>query len=83
MGWGRRREVTVVEAWVVGLIVTASIGILSWVVSRMTTQNELIRTQRETIDVLKRHNDRLEVAAEVTERVLSSLPQPRAPGGKR
>lgn len=72
-----------VEAWVLTAVVGIAVTVVGWLVSRMTTQNELIRTQRETIDVLKRHNDRLEVAAEVTERVLNSLPQPRAPGGKR
>jgi len=71
----------VVESWILAMVVTISLGVLSWVVSRMTTQNEVIRTQRETIEVQRRQIDRLEVAAEVTERVLSSLPQPRAPGG--
>lgn len=72
-----------VDGWVVALIVTAALTTLGWVLARLTTQNEVIRVQRETIDVQKRQIDRLEVAAEVTERVLSSLPQPRAPGGAK
>jgi hypothetical protein len=71
----------VVEAWVVVLIVTASLTAGGWLMSRLTTQNEVIRTQRETIDVLKRHNDRLEVTADVTDKLMSSLPRPRTPGG--
>jgi uncharacterized membrane-anchored protein YhcB (DUF1043 family) len=73
----------VIEGWVVALIVSASVTVIGWMVARLTTQNEVIRTQRETIDVLKRQNDRLETAADVTERVLSSLPVQRQPGGKR
>ena len=70
-----------VETWVVVLIAGTAMTAIGWLVSRMTTQNEVIRTQRETIDTQKRQIDRYEVTAEVTERVLSSLPQQRAPGG--
>lgn len=72
-----------IEGWAVALIVSAAVTVIGWLIARLTTQNEVIRTQRETIDVLKRQNDRLETAADVTERVLASLPQQRQPGGKR
>lgn len=70
-----------VEGWAVALIVSAAIGIIGWMVGRLTTQNEVIRTQRETIDTQRRQIDRLEVAADVTKDVLERLPLPRAPGG--
>lgn len=72
-----------IDPWVVTALAGAALTVVGWLVSRLTTQNEVIRTQRETIDTQRRQLDRLEVAADVTERVLSSLPQPRASGGKR
>lgn len=70
-----------VEGWVVTIIVSASLVIIGWLVQRITAQNEVHRTQRETIDTQKRQIDRLETAADVTNDVLARLPLPRAPGG--
>ncbi len=70
-----------VDGWVVTVIVSAALVVIGWLVARVTAQNEVHRTQRETIDTQKRQIDRLEVAADVTKDVLERLPLPRAPGG--
>lgn len=70
-----------VDWGVVAVIVGTAMTVVGWLVSRLTTQNEVIRTQRETIEVQRRQIDRYEAIDVVTEKVLSSLPQPRSPGG--
>lgn len=71
------------EPWLMGIVVTVLIAIIGWLVARNHTLNQVVATQRETIDTLKRQVDRYEVIDQVTEQVLKSLPQSRAPGSKR
>lgn len=70
-------------AWVIGLVVTVAIAVIGWLVTRNHTLNQVVLTQRETIDTLKRQVDRLEITAELTDRIMSQLPKPRTPGGGR
>lgn len=70
-----------VEGWVVAIVVTASLTAIGWLVSRMTTQNEVIRTQRETIETQRRAIDVLEITGKLQEQMFSALPRPRS-GGK-
>lgn len=73
------------DPWVTVLIavVTLLTALSGWLVSRVFAQNAIIDTQRETIDALKRQVDRMEMTAEITDRVLAQLPKPRSPGGNR
>ncbi len=70
-----------VEAWVIILIAGTATTVIGMLVTRMTTQNEVIRTQKETIDTQRRQLDRLEIAADVSNRLLDALPLPRSTGG--
>jgi hypothetical protein len=75
----------VVDPWVtvLGIVVTALVAACGWLAARNHTLNQLVATQRDTIDTLKRQVDRMELTAEITDRVLSQLPPAKAPGVKR
>lgn len=70
-------------AWVIPIVVTVALTVIGWLVARNHTLNQVISTQRETIDTLRRQNDRLEITAELTDKFLSQLPKQRSPGGTR
>jgi hypothetical protein len=69
----------VVEGWVLALVVTGSFTIIGWLVGRMTTQNDVIRTQEKTIDTQDRTIVSLELAGKLQDKLLRLLPAP--PGG--
>lgn len=63
-----------VDGWVVALIVTMSMTIVGWLVARLTTQNEVIRTQKETIETQRRMVDNLEITGKLQDKLLKALP---------
>lgn len=67
-------------AWIIGIIVTVSLTVIGWLVARNHTLNQVISTQRETIDTLRRQNDRLEITAELTDKIMNQLPKRRSSG---
>lgn len=70
-------------AWIIPIIVTVALTVIGWLVARNVTLNQLVSTQRETIDTLRRQVDRLEITAELTDKIMSQLPKPRLSGGSR
>jgi hypothetical protein len=69
---------------VVPIVITVLIAIIGWLLTRLHTLNQLIDTQRETISELRRQVDRLEITAELTDRLVAAqLPKPRQSGGAR
>lgn len=68
---------------VLGVVITVLMGVAGWLVARNHTLNQLVAVQRDTIDKLTRQVDRMELTAEITDRVLSQLPLPKSPGVKR
>lgn len=67
-------------AWIIGIIVTVSLTVIGWLVARNHTLNQVVSTQRETIDTLRRQNDRLEITAELTDKIMNQLPKRRSSG---
>ncbi len=63
--------------WTVAIVVTISIAVIGWLVLRINAQNQIISTQRDTIDTLNRQLDRQAIVGEVVEKVLNQLPKPR------
>lgn len=63
-------------------VITVLLAAIGWLVARNHTLNQLTLTQRDTIDELKRQNDRMRLIDDVTAEVLKSIPQARQ-GGKR
>jgi hypothetical protein len=71
-----------VEAWVVGIVITVLLTIIGWLLAERGTRNKLVETQRETIRTQERQIDRMEITAKLTDMVISQqLPQQRVPGG--
>jgi hypothetical protein len=70
-------------AWTIGIVVTVALTAMGWLLTRTYALNQIIATQRETIDTLRRQVDRLEITAELTDKIMSQLPKPRTPGGTR
>jgi hypothetical protein len=70
-------------AWTIGIVVTVALTAMGWLLTRNYALNQIIATQRETIDTLRRQVDRLEITAELTDKIMSQLPKPRTPGGTR
>lgn len=64
-------------------VITALLAVCGWLVTRVHAQNQLISTQRGTIDALTRQLDRMAMIGEVTEQVLASLPAALSKGPKR
>ncbi len=62
--------VLTVSGWVVGHLMT-----------RLRTADQLVATQRDTIEDLKRQNQRLEITAELTDRFLTATMPPRTGPG--
>lgn len=56
--------------------------ICGWLVARNHTLNQLVHTQRQTIDTQARQLDKTEIIGELNKRILEALPEPRT-GGKR
>jgi hypothetical protein len=71
------------QAWAIPIIVTVALTVIGWLVARNHTLNQLVSTQRETIDTLRRQVDRMEITAELTDKIMSQLPKPRASGASR
>lgn len=65
------------------VVISVLTAICGWAVSRVVSLNQIINTQRDTIDELKRQVDSLTMIGIVTEKVLDSLPVPRTGGKKR
>jgi hypothetical protein len=72
-----------VDITVLIAVITALIAVCGWLVTRVHAQNQLISTQRGTIDALTRQLDRMDLIGEVTEKVLANLPVTRTGGPKR
>jgi hypothetical protein len=70
-------------AWTIGIVVTVALTAMGWLLTRNYALNQIIATQRETIETLRRQVDRLEITAELTDKIMSQLPKPRTPGGTR
>ena len=70
-------------AWTIGVVVTVALTAIGWLVARNHTLNQLVSTQRETIDTLRRQVDRMEITAELTDKIMNQLPKPRPSGGSR
>jgi hypothetical protein len=70
-------------AWTIGIVVTVALTAMGWLLTRNYALNQIISTQRETIDTLRRQVDRLEITAELTDKIMSQLPKPRISGGTR
>jgi hypothetical protein len=70
-------------AWTIGIVVTVALTAMGWLLTRNYALNQIIATQRETIDTLRRQVDRLEITAELTDKIMSQLPKPRTSGGTR
>lgn len=70
-------------AWTIGIVVTVALTAMGWLFTRNYALNQIIATQRETIDTLRRQVDRLEITAELTDKIMSQLPKPRTSGGTR
>jgi hypothetical protein len=68
---------------VMPIMITVLIASIGWLLARLHTLNQLVDTQRETISELRRQVDRLEITAELTDKLLTQLPKPRASGGTR
>lgn len=68
-----------IDGWVLALVVTGSFTIIGWLVARLTTQNDVIRTQERTIDTQERTIISLELAGKLQDKLLRALPAP--PGG--
>lgn len=66
--------------WVVGIVVTIALTVIGWVVTRLVSANQVISTQRETIDTLRRQLDRMEITAELTNKIMLHLPLPKSSG---
>lgn len=69
--------------WIIGIIVTVSLTVIGWLVARNHTLNQVISTQRETIDTLRRQVDRLEITADLTDKIINQLPRSRSSGSTR
>lgn len=70
-------------AWAIGIVVTVALTVIGWLVARNHTLNQVIATQRETIDTLRRQVDRLEITAELTDKIMNQLPKQRASGSPK
>lgn len=73
---------TTMVVTVLSTVIMVLVAAVGWLVARNHTLNQLVATQRDTIDTLKRQVDRMELTAEITDRVLSQLPLPKTPGPK-
>jgi FtsZ-binding cell division protein ZapB len=62
-------------AWTIGIVVTVALTAMGWLLTRNYALNQIIATQRETIDTLRRQVDRLEITAELTDKIMSQLPK--------
>jgi hypothetical protein len=67
----------VVEAWVVVAVLGGATTVIGWLVSRITTQNEVIRTQKTTIDTQARSLDMMEITGRLQDKMLQVIPSPR------
>jgi type II secretory pathway pseudopilin PulG len=68
-----------VDVWVVVAVIGVATSIITPLVGRVSTQNELIRTQRQTIDTQDRALSALEIAGKLQDKLYRTLPPP--PGG--
>lgn len=67
---------------VVPIVVTILLAVIGWLITVVHTKSQVIATQAETIRAQERQIDRLEITAELTDRVVSQLPKPRTGGGR-
>lgn len=68
--------------WIVGIVVTVALTVIGWMVTRIVSANQVISTQRETIDTLRRQLDRMEITAELTNKIMLHLPLQKSSGSK-
>jgi type II secretory pathway pseudopilin PulG len=68
-----------VEVWVVVALLGVATSIIAPLVNRITTQNEIIRTQKQTIDTQDRTITALEIAGKLQDKLLQALPQAGGP----
>jgi uncharacterized membrane-anchored protein YhcB (DUF1043 family) len=66
--------------WIVGIVVTVALTVIGWVVARLISAKQVISTQRETIDTLRRQLDRMEITAELTNKIMLHLPLQKSSG---
>lgn len=67
---------------VVPIVVTILLAVIGWLITVVHTKSQVIATQAETIRAQERQIDRLEITAELTDRVVAQLPKPRTGGGR-
>lgn len=65
-----------VEVWVVVAILGVATSIITPLVNRVVVQNELIRTQKETIALQGRTIDMMEITGKLQDKMLRALPPP-------
>lgn len=68
-----------VEVWVVVALIGIATTAIAPLVTRITTQNEVIRTQKETIATQDRMITGLEIAGRLQDKLLHLLPAPGGP----
>jgi hypothetical protein len=66
--------------WIVGITITVALTVIGWIVTRLVSANQVISTQRETIDTLRRQLDRMEITAELTNKIMLHLPLQKSSG---
>lgn len=72
---------------ILAVLLTAALTIGGWVIThlltRLRTLEELVSTQRDTIDDLKDQRNRLQITAEIQDRFFSVVPKILPPDGAK